>query len=169
MAMLQSEMAEWARAAELHAQLAIERIEVDDEVPAHGHDARVSGTVVRVFRGDQRLLSQTMTWVVDVLVPGEDPPPSGTLWSRLSDLRAVRVLEAYVSASDDGVHRVVLGMTSRLEAPTDTPQARHYEEAEDEAAGPEPAPRISANVKLVAAIALAAVLGWAYALWAWSR
>jgi hypothetical protein len=95
-------------------QLAIESVSVS------GRDARVTGRVVRVFRGSMALLDSTLTLTVPIdRGDGSDLPRPGDL-SRtpLEQLRPGRVLEAYLDDSEQGP-RITLDLSVVLDAATD--------------------------------------------------
>jgi hypothetical protein len=105
------------RDAEWLAQLAIESVEVA------GREARVSGKVIRVFRGKPELLgtSQTLTLPIyrgdgsDSVKPGDLSP------TPLEQLRPGRVLEAYLDDTEHGP-QITLDLSTVLDAPTDEAQ-----------------------------------------------
>lgn len=96
------------------AQLVIESVLVA------GAEARVTGKVVRVFRGRPELDGTTLTLTVpihrgdgsDTFAPGDLSP------TPLEQLRSGRVLEAYLDDTDHGP-QITLDLSTVLDAPTE--------------------------------------------------
>jgi hypothetical protein len=160
MAVPASELAETARAAGLFVQLEITSVDLHGGDAEEGHTARVTGTVVRVFGGDATLRGRAVRCLVPVLLEGDEPPASGTLWTKLEALRAAKVLEAVLSPAEDGSSfDVPYGMCTPLaagtEAPVDDPRTWGAAEAEQQ-------PRGGGSGKWIALVGAAAAvaLGW---------
>jgi hypothetical protein len=97
------------------------------EVSLAPGEAVASGHVVRVFRGPAEMLGSAMSLRVPCTGPGDDddwaPGESGHI--RAAELRAGRVLEAYVDRTPAGL-QIVLDLYAVIDSPTDTPSQMAY-------------------------------------------
>jgi hypothetical protein len=111
------EHARAALAADAHVQITLEELEVPEHTPG---DARVRGTVVRVFRGDRALDGQRIELEVACSRAGDEPRPEGARRVDVEVLREARALEAFIKRRGSG-WGVVSWLSAPLAAPTDTP------------------------------------------------
>jgi hypothetical protein len=105
------------REATAHLQLAIEGVELSSG------RARLSGTVVRVFRGDPARRGTRLSLDVPCRAPDRALPPGASARFSPDALRAGRVLEALLDDGPDGPE-IPLELCTLLDAPTDVPQLR---------------------------------------------
>jgi hypothetical protein len=106
---------EAARRAECHVQTAIEHVSIV------GDKARLSGPVVKVFRGSPNLAGMRLELEVRCFEPGDASPPSGTGRFPVEALRAGRVVEAFVN-QPLSAPEIPLGLCGILDGATETPQ-----------------------------------------------
>lgn len=117
----------YARAAldaDLHVQIEVEHVEPPRVSPG---EARVTGQVVRVFKGSQALLSTSISFGIHCQREDDRPPPSGIRWKKAKDVEQAAVVEAYLSVVD-GKYYVARYNSVLLDAVTDEPQRTFTEE-----------------------------------------
>ncbi|QSQ17092.1 hypothetical protein [Myxococcus landrumensis] len=156
MALPPHEYARSALNAELHVQVAVDRIELPPVTPGN---AVVTGHITRVFRGSPSLHSTPVSFTVEVCREGDDVDPSGTLWTDPARLEQASVIEVFLNSYPDGFRNASYD-TTLLAAPTDSPTIEYTEEmAQDPDDVPMGGPHRMLLFGFVAAIGIA-VLCW---------
>ena len=107
-----------AHEADAHIQVVIANVALLPD------EARVTGEVVRVFRGAAALHGATASLAVPCDRP-EDWAPDGLGRVPAESLRSGRVIEAYVKATPNG-YEVVLDLCGVIDDPSDVPQLPDY-------------------------------------------
>jgi hypothetical protein len=157
-------LAECARESPLFAQIAVASALLSGVGGEQGHQARLTGTVVRVFAGESSWLGRDVVCLVPILLDGDHPPPSGTMWKRWEQMQSSRFLEAFLSPDEPtGELRVVLGMCSPIEAPTDTP-VDDFRTYVDTQLAPSHNGRVAISVAVVLVLGGLAALVWSLSL-----
>ncbi|WP_342380428.1 hypothetical protein NVS55_12510 [Myxococcus stipitatus] len=156
MALPPHEYARSALNAELHVQVAVDRIELPPVTPG---EAVVTGRITRVFRGTPSLLTTPVSFTLEVCQEGDDVDPGGTLWTDPARLKGASVIEVFLARHGEGFRNASYD-TSLLTAPTDSPTIVYTEEmGEDPDDHPVDGPRRLLLFGVATVIGLA-VLGW---------
>lgn len=132
-----------AAAADAHVQVAVRLVEL---VPG---TARLTGAVVRVFRGPADLQGTLLT--LNVASTGGDEanaPPDGIGRMPVEKLQSAKVIEAYLENTASGFE-LTLDLYTLLEAATETPQLVPV-------SSPDSTRRIPATAWVLAAVVVAA-------------
>ncbi|WP_338867846.1 hypothetical protein [Myxococcus stipitatus] len=161
---------EYARAAlsaELHVQVAVDRVELPLTTPG---DAVVTGRIVQLFRGAPSLLSHPVSFTVDVCRDDDDVEPGGVFWTDPEKLERAAVVEVFLN-SREGEFRNASYEVSLLDAPTDSPTMAYTEEM---AVNPYPGPTAETYdpdryQRRMRAYAIASIVGLVVLCWALVR
>jgi hypothetical protein len=99
-------VAAFSRSAGLHAQARIERLELDDEASGGAPTQRLSGTIVRVFRGDPSWVGRQADLEFPRVELGEGESSEGLTPHQWQTVERLKFIEAYLSAVSEAPARL---------------------------------------------------------------